>query len=439
MKKLAAGLVLLCGCLLTNPVYAAGPVTAQGNNTIVLVDSQAQEIYPYNIDGSNYFKLRDMAALLSTTNKTFAVEWDESKNAINLNTSSGYVRSEGDLQFPSGASAAQAENSQVALYCNGQPVAASAYNIDGSNYFKLRDIGEAVGFAVHWDEAAQLMMITTDSVGITTVAQGQDNYAYHDRTDNAIELDESFTNPDYWDSLPELDAYVEDEAIEVLEVPEEELEQSQIREVDETTTDKPANTTVPSGQVQTNAQTLLNNAALHPKPTQFGVLNQLVQDFMAQNFTEGMDTYSKVKTAYDYFIANMTYQTATQLDMSMFSKEEAAVIWQHYPERYAVPILLDHKGVCNHYSSAYAAILQAIGLDVKVVSGKTKSSAGGYSSHVWVVANIDGIDYLFDPQVEQRIAKRRGNVIQYNRFAKPMSTMTNDYHSGKAYQFADAL
>ena len=160
---------------------------------------------------------------------------------------------------------------------------------------------------------------------------------------------------------------------------------------------------------------------------------------MAQNFNSSMDTYTKVRVAYDYFIQKMTYETATQLDMGMFSKEEAAVIWQHYPERYAVPILLDHKGVCNHYSSAYAAILQAIGLDVQVVSGKTKSSAGGYSSHVWVTVRIDGVDYLFDPQVEQRIAQRNGNVIQYYRFGKAVSALQNDYQADKQYQFADSL
>ena len=93
----------------------------------------------------------------------------------------------------------------------------------------------------------------------------------------------------------------------------------------------------------------------------------------------------------------------------------------------------------NHYSSAYAAILQAIGLDVQVVSGKTKSSAGGYSSHVWVTVRIDGVDYLFDPQVDQRIAQRNGNVPQYYRFGKAVSMLQSDYQADKQYRFADSL
>ena len=51
-------MALLCACLLTGPAYGAEAVTAQGCNTVVLVNGVAQEIYPYNIEGNNYFKLR---------------------------------------------------------------------------------------------------------------------------------------------------------------------------------------------------------------------------------------------------------------------------------------------------------------------------------------------------------------------------------------------
>ena len=410
--KRFVGAALLYTGLLTGVAYGAEPVTAQGSNTVVLVNGVAQEIYPYNIEGSNYFKLRDMAAVLAATDKAFAVEWDESKSAIQLNTAKGYQLGDGDLQFPAGASEVQAEPSQVVLYCDGEKLDIGAYNIDGNNYFKLRDIGEVVGFTVAWDETTQLMEIYTNAVETSTVSQG--SYMPGNADGSDIELDESFTNPNYWNSLPQLDVEVEQQG---------EGETAAGSE------------TAGSGQIQTDVQQLLNGAALNPRFTQFGVLNSLIDDFMTQNFTNDMDTYTKVKVAYDYFIQNMTYQTATQLDMAMFTTEEAAVIWQHYPERYAVPILLDHKGVCNHYSSAYAAILQAIGLDVHVVSGKTKSSAGGYSSHVWVTVRIDGVDYLFDPQVDQRIAQRNGNVIQYYRFGKPVSTLLNDYQADMQYQF----
>lgn len=417
VKKRIAGVVLFCSCLLASTAYGAAPITAQGSNTVVLVNGIAQEIYPYNIEGSNYFKLRDMAAVLSNTNKSFAIEWDESKNAININTTKGYEISENDLQFPAGTTEMQADPSQVALYCDGAKLELDAYNIADSNYFRLRDIGNVVGFSVNWDEATQLMQVDTNSVEITTVAQGSHMHGSADGSD--IELDESFTNPDYWDNLPAFDVDIEQDP-----------------DLSENIDNNNGTSSIVSGQAQEDVQDLLNKVTLNPKWTQFEILNNLIINFMDQNFTSDMDTYTKVKTAYDYFIQNMNYETASQLDMALFSEEEAAVIWQHYPERYAVSILLDHKGVCNHYSSAYAAILQAIGLDVEVVSGKTKSSAGGYSSHVWVTVRIDGTDYIFDPQVEQRIAQRNGNTIQYFRFGKSVQALANDYQEDKAYQFA---
>jgi len=423
VKKRIFGMALLCACLLTGPAYGAEVVAAQGCNTVVLVNGVAQEIYPYNIEGNNYFKLRELAVALANTNSSFAVEWDGEKEAINLNTMGSTVLDNIDLQFPAGETVKEAEASAAALYCDGQPVDIHAYNIEGNNYFKLRDIGEVLGFSVAWDDEVQLMEIDTNTVTTSTATQGYSTIGAADGS--GIELDESFTNPDYWDTLPAFDVEVEPEAGQDWEEEEPPTGQTGSR----------PNT----GVVQTDVQQLLNGAELRPKYTQFAVLNSLIDDFVAKNFNSSMDTYTKVRIAYDYFIQNMTYETATQLDMGMFSKEEAAVIWQHYPERYAVPILLDHKGVCNHYSSAYAAILQAIGLDVQVVSGKTKSSAGGYSSHVWVTVRIDGVDYLFDPQVEQRIAQRNGNVIQYYRFGKAISALQSDYQADKQYQFADSL
>ena len=52
----------------------------------------------------------------------------------------------------------QAYRSGQPIYVDGQQVQLEAYAINGSNYVKLRDIGEAVGFEVYWDgSAAQVL------------------------------------------------------------------------------------------------------------------------------------------------------------------------------------------------------------------------------------------------------------------------------------------
>jgi len=45
------------------------------------------------------------------------------------------------------------------VFVNGAEIRAEAYNINGSNYFKLRDIGQAMDFAVTWDGANDRILI----------------------------------------------------------------------------------------------------------------------------------------------------------------------------------------------------------------------------------------------------------------------------------------
>jgi len=47
------------------------------------------------------------------------------------------------------------------IYLDGKDVQFTAYNIEGNNYFKLRDIGEAFDFGVTWDGARNTIVIDT--------------------------------------------------------------------------------------------------------------------------------------------------------------------------------------------------------------------------------------------------------------------------------------
>ena len=60
----------------------------------------------------------------------------------------------------SGATAAAAgitaEPTWQNIYVDGKQVSMTAYNITGSNYVKLRDIGQQVGFNVYWADGVQI-------------------------------------------------------------------------------------------------------------------------------------------------------------------------------------------------------------------------------------------------------------------------------------------
>lgn len=133
---------------------------AVSTSSAVLVDGSERSFEAYNIDGYNYFKLRDIAYALNGSEKQFEVSWEESKNAIDIKTGKEYTAAGGELTKGNGKDKA-ALSSTAELYVNGNKVSAQAYNIDGMNYYKLRDVAKAVDFSVVWSEDA-------NSVGIAS-------------------------------------------------------------------------------------------------------------------------------------------------------------------------------------------------------------------------------------------------------------------------------
>jgi hypothetical protein len=60
-----------------------------------------------------------------------------------------------------GGQAVTAAPTTAAVFVDGQAAALRAYNIGGNNFFMLRDLGDALGFAVDWDGAANTILINT--------------------------------------------------------------------------------------------------------------------------------------------------------------------------------------------------------------------------------------------------------------------------------------
>ena len=114
----------------------------------------------YNINGSNYFKLRDVAALLNGTGSQFALAYDAAARQIVLTTGEAYTPDGSELSAGEDQSATAVRSSQ-SLTIDGESASLTAYNIGGNNYFMLRDLGEALGFEVDYDAAARTMIINS--------------------------------------------------------------------------------------------------------------------------------------------------------------------------------------------------------------------------------------------------------------------------------------
>lgn len=144
----------ICAAALTvSSLPAAGAVSATVTATptrnlgqSVYVDNT--RVYPtgYNIGGNNYFKLRDIAALVG-----FGVSYDAASQTVEISTERVQPNTSGITDKAVGGASAKMSNQRIAV--DGKYVRMAAYQIGGNNYVKLRDVAENVGFAVNYENA----------------------------------------------------------------------------------------------------------------------------------------------------------------------------------------------------------------------------------------------------------------------------------------------
>ena len=124
----------------------------------ICLDSRKYNTVAYNIDDNNYFKLRDIAQILNGTIKTFDVKYDGATNSIDMLSFYDYTSVGGEL-IPGDDVTRTAFSSSAFLTLDGVPIKATCYNIDGNNYFKLRDITDVLDCRVDWEEKNQTIWI----------------------------------------------------------------------------------------------------------------------------------------------------------------------------------------------------------------------------------------------------------------------------------------
>ena len=168
-----------------------------------------------------------------------------------------------------------------------------------------------------------------------------------------------------------------------------------------------------------NAQYLLNNATLFPTSTGADYCDKVVKQTLDKIITYDMPTYDKVKACYDYLVSTCRYgDNVLRLD---------------FPEANgtarAYGMLVGHVGACDDYSCAFAALTRAIGLNCYTVYGQTARASGGYTGHIWCVIKIDGVEYVFDPQIDDNI----GHNVYY-RFCVTYNETPGSYYPSHVRQ-----
>lgn len=152
----------------SDPVAASD--TAYSTSYSILVDGQSLDFDAYALkdeagNDTNYLKLRDIAHVLNGSQAQFNVGWDGTANAITITTGEPYASNGSEMSTPFSGDWAYTPN-QASILVNGQPASLEAITLtdnhgNGYTYFKLRDLGQAVGFNVTWDGETGAIVIDT--------------------------------------------------------------------------------------------------------------------------------------------------------------------------------------------------------------------------------------------------------------------------------------
>ena len=126
----------------------------------ILINGAPASVGGYSVNDTNFFRIRDIAMLLRNTSSKFNVTWDEANQAISITPGEDYAVIGGELVSDVPEKIEVVENN-TPIFVNGRQTAITAYNINGSSYFKIRDIADAVGFNIEWDGATQTINIVT--------------------------------------------------------------------------------------------------------------------------------------------------------------------------------------------------------------------------------------------------------------------------------------
>ena len=173
-KALSLFLILVLALSLAAPSFAAETVRTSQDLT---VDGKPVVCDIYNIDGYNYFKLRDLAYLLNGTGSQFAVGYDEATRTVSVSAGAPYFPNGTELVIGDDMASTSQPSTQPLLIDGQLRGDLHAYNIGGYNFFKLRDLGDALNFDVDYNEDTRTMVVTSRTAQAQAELNAEQIYA----------------------------------------------------------------------------------------------------------------------------------------------------------------------------------------------------------------------------------------------------------------------
>ncbi|MFR9301927.1 MAG: hypothetical protein ACLVKW_02565 [Fenollaria massiliensis] len=162
-KKISLLLAILMLVTLIPTAFAESKtVDAVKNTKKVTLDGEEVKVGAYDVEGFNYLKLRDVAAILNAKKCQFSVGYDEPTKLISVELAKGYEKVEGDLAEIKDEKA-KAIVSVKKILVNGEEKEVKTALINEYNYMQLRDLASLVGLGVDYDAKNKVIMLKSDA------------------------------------------------------------------------------------------------------------------------------------------------------------------------------------------------------------------------------------------------------------------------------------
>lgn len=169
MKRFLA--IMLAMAMMGTTAYGAEErekVTAIPQWQEVVFDGHSKMMQCYNIDGYNYFRLRDMAQEVTDhidkQRHHFGISYDTEEKSINILRTYDYEPITGIKEYLISTEKKDAVLANTQLKVNGAKLPIDymkGYIVDGYTFYKLRDLADLLGLDVEWCEGDRVIELSS--------------------------------------------------------------------------------------------------------------------------------------------------------------------------------------------------------------------------------------------------------------------------------------
>lgn len=405
-KKVA----LLGSVLLFAPVITQ----AKGNSEQITVTTTKQQVYlnqeditryaiGYNVNQSNYYRLRDLQGILNKTDKQFKIKY-ENKGAYG---DIFIIRNQADAGVETIERYPTLKNLRVSVgqdkvYIDNVYTDVNSYKINGENYYKLRDICNLLGVTVNYNHETNSVELHTIGIAAPKIEQTQDNVVAEGKT---IKVNTS-------EEMGKLLQEAVEKGIKTISFdyisPKYKIEEIEkyINSLDLTDAIYVNSYTYTYSMLSDNTVTKISFkfttrvADEHRKEAE-----EVMNSWIKNNINSTDDEYTKVKKIHDFLVDSIDYEMNSETTVNGHSVFDVT------------GALLDRQAVCDGYSKSFNEIAKRVGLETKRVTGDAWNDSYN-GSHAWNIVKVNGKWYHVDTTWDDPVSKDGKRRKTYEYFLK---------------------